>query len=75
MFADDTNAVVRAKIQFILEFRDILDKFGQVSGLCFTWEKTVAAFIPASPPAFWLFPWRWEENGVTGLSLGIPTAQ
>lgn len=77
MFADDLAAIIRAMLQYIEEFRNILEAFGNVSGLKCAWDQTIASYIPARPPPmeFWLLRWKWEDNQSASPLLGVPTAQ
>lgn len=76
MYADDVAVMLRAEIRYIMACKDILMRFGAVSGLHFIWNQTKAAYIPDGPPpsAFWLFPWTWEEISNASKYLGFPMA-
>lgn len=77
MYVDDGSAIICVCIQYILEFRRMLNGFGVVSGLKYVWEKTVASFILARPPppSLWMLHWQWEENTSASKLLGIPIAE
>lgn len=76
MFADDCSAIIWALLCYIVEFHRILTEFGNVSGLKFSWEQTIASYIPGGPlpPSLGLLPWKWEDNGNASKTIGIPTA-
>lgn len=46
MFADDTSVVIKAEMRYVRKIKEILEIFGEASGLHCIWEKTKAAFIP-----------------------------
>lgn len=77
MYADDLFMIIRAILSCICELQHILDIFGQASGLVCAWEQTIASVIPAGPPPMhlWLFPWKWENDGIASKLLGAPAAQ
>lgn len=76
MFADDTSLVIRAEMRYVRKVKEILDIFGDASGLRCIWEKTKAAYIPRGPPPpiFRPLPWTWEIDANATKLLGFPTA-
>lgn len=76
MFADDTLLVIRAEMRYVRKVKEILDIFGDASGLLCVWEKTKAAYIPGGPPPMISrpLPWSWEVDANATKLLGFPTA-
>lgn len=76
MYADDSDLLIEAQMEYVMESKRILQCFGAASGLHCVWEPTKAAFIPGGPPPliFWLLPWVWEEDSNATPKLGVPIA-
>lgn len=76
MYADDSDLLNEAKMEYVMECKPILHRFGAASGLHCVWEHTIAAFILGDlpPPNFCLLPWSWEENINATKKLGFRIA-
>lgn len=75
MYADDAPAILKAEMNNIMMFKDILKRFGNVSGLRFIWEKTKAVYIGGQPSSeLRSFPWTWEDLSNATKVFGFPMA-
>lgn len=68
--------IVKAELRYVHKIQEILQIFGDASGLRCIWEKTKAAYVPGGPPpiAFEPLPWTWEQNANASKLMGYPTA-